>query len=92
MDENYFFVVVGLDNNIYVQEVKCYYVKLGIVKCCWFMGEVKGVEKSQVYQLLDIFVLFIYLENFGVVVLEVLVVGLFVVVSINVFWVELEEY
>lgn len=56
------------------------------------MGEVKGVEKSQVYQLLDIFVLFIYLENFGVVVLEVLVVGLFVVVSINVFWVELEEY
>ncbi len=91
-DENYFLVVAGPDNNTYAQEVKRYYAKLGIAKRCRFTGEVKGAEKSQVYQLSDIFVLPTHSENFGVVVLEALAAGLPAVVSTNAPWAELEEY
>lgn len=91
-DENYFLVVAGPDSNTYAQEMKRYYAELGIAERCRFTGEVKGAEKSRVYQLADLFVLPTHSENFGVVVLEALAAGLPAVVSTNAPWAELEAY
>jgi glycosyltransferase involved in cell wall biosynthesis len=84
-------LVVGPDNNGYLQEMKRLASQLKLVRC-EFAGPLYGQQKWDAYRSADLFVLPTYSENFGIAVAEALASGTSAIVSKGAPWSGLSEH
>ena len=83
-------VIVGSDDGYYgksgyLDELHLRVKKLGLERI-EFVGNIYGIEKTQVYRDADVFILPTYSENFGMTVAEALAVGTPAIVSKGAPW------
>lgn len=71
---------VMLDNQVFIDDLKVWIVVVGFLDCICFLGEVLWEQVVQNYQVLDLFVVFVWWEGFGLILLEVVVCGVLIVV------------
>jgi glycosyltransferase involved in cell wall biosynthesis len=74
-------LIVGNDEDGYIERVKRWIKNYGIIKDVTFTGILTGEEKLKVYSKSDIFVLPSYSENFGMSVIEAMACGIPVIIS-----------
>jgi glycosyltransferase involved in cell wall biosynthesis len=85
-------VIAGPDPEGYGAQVRAWVEQAGLADHVIFTGMISGEEKRQAFAAADIFVFPSYAENFGVVVLEAMAVGLPVVLSKGIdIWREIDE-
>lgn len=85
-------IIAGEGDNLYLKSLKQLSKKLGVEKQIDFIGGVYGKDKWKAYQEADLFVLPTHSENFGLVVIEALAVGLPVITTRGTPWQELIMY
>lgn len=86
------YVMAGPDHTPYAKSLKKYYEDLGIMDKCYFVGEVKGRQKTELLNACDIFCMPSLSENFGIAALEALAAGLPLIISENTPWQQINEY
>jgi glycosyltransferase involved in cell wall biosynthesis len=84
--------IVGTGEKKYVASIKQKAIELGIDHRIFFMGQLVGNEKSQIFEDCDFFLFPSYSENFGNVVPEALSYGLMVLASDSVPWKHMEDF
>ncbi len=90
--DNVHLVIAGPDEEGYSRVVRSWLVENGVADKATFTGMLLGAERSSAYAAADVFVLPSYTENFGLVILESLCLGVPVVMSNKVnIWREIEE-
>lgn len=82
--------IAGEGDAAYVEELKQLAIQRKVAHQFHFIGGVYGVQKWELYQQSDLFVLPTYSENFGIVVPEALYTGLPVLTTTGTPWQELE--
>ena len=89
---NWVLKIAGPDEDNYLRVIKDLVIKLDLLDCIEFIGEVEGSAKSYAYVNADIFVLPTFSENFGIVVAEALAHGVPVITTEGAPWKDLEIY
>jgi glycosyltransferase involved in cell wall biosynthesis len=85
-------VMAGPDDDGYGAQVRRWLEVEGVLRKCTFTGMLLGTDKVSAFRDADLFVLASYTENFGIAVVEAMVMGLPVVISNKVnIWREVAE-
>lgn len=84
--------IAGPDENGYLESVMSAVKKSGLDGQIFYVGEVYGAKKSEIYKQADVFVLPSFSENFGVVIAEALAHGLPVITTHATPWKDLVTY
>lgn len=85
-------VIAGPDTNGHKAEVYREIIKYGLADTFTFIGPVNDIEKHDLFNKADLFILPTYTENFGMAVAEALASGVPVITTKGAPWSELDEY
>lgn len=70
LDIDLHFLIAGDGDNQYREKLLSLTIELGVEQKCSFLGQVAGLQKKQLLQGCDAFILTSYGENFGIAVVE----------------------